>query len=201
VQTLVGQIKAQRRKLIDMLGDLIDEFPHLSGTLALLKELDGAVEESEAHLSELQEKRDRAEEDEGTAERQEKLSEEIATVAEEYSADRAKRDTRDTTLDNEPMEDLRLENPRLHQHLADILEEMPELAGLLTELVLRIKRLEQEGAGELNILGEQYGPLTPMWESMPHGPTASQFRQQLALWRSRETMLWRLLGQPLAVHR
>ena len=99
------------------------------------------------------------------------------------------------------MIDLRRKNRHLHDELMEKIEATPALMGLLTELVLRIQRLEKAGAEELQILGEAHGPLTDLWEAMPCSDEPSAFARQLQAWRAREAQLWRLLGAPLEVLR
>ncbi len=201
VATLEAKIRSQRLWLLDAVRDHVRAFPELSSSLRLLDRLLSALDHAEERLTELDQQQQEAEEREEEAAQRQALQQRISDATTELAADRAQRDPADTTRDNKPMIDLRRKNRHLHDELMEKIEATPALMGLLTELVLRIQRLEKAGAEELQILGEAHGPLTDLWEAMPCSDEPSAFARQLQAWRAREAQLWRLLGAPLEVLR
>ncbi len=187
---LSRQQEQTRAALCKMLGEDADELTGLFTATRMLEErLAAAWRQAED-----------AEQAEIALEQAAGLRHHIRLASEEYRSLRSQREPTDTLLDHEPLEDLRLSDPRLYAMLIAQIQDIPALTALYNELIRRIQRLRDAGAEQLPIPGERDGPLAPLWQ-MPAGPGLARYLMQLADWRAHERELWRRLGSPLEAER
>ena len=105
----------------------------------------------------------------------------------------------------DPMDDLRLANPRIHANLREIVEQVPALRLMICYMIYRIQDLENAIAQKLEEgiqfkIADQHdkdGPLADLWNLIPSSSDPSKFSVQYKRWEAKENQYWYLLKNPL----
>ena len=134
-----------------------------------------------------------------------RLLQEVGNITADLIGDRRQVSPSTPIHHTDPLEDLRLINPRIHASLQRVIQETPALRIMICHLIYRIQHI-QETLDEMEANDEGIrmasesdidGPLTPLWEQIPSSPDPSRFTSQYTQWCALENRMWYLLKNPL----
>jgi hypothetical protein len=134
-----------------------------------------------------------------------RLLQEVGDITADLIGDRRQLSPNTPIHHTDPLEDLRLINPRIHATLRNIIQKTPALRIMICHLIYRIQHIQQaldekEASGEKIRMAsdsEIDGPLTPLWEQIPNSPDPNRFSSQYTQWCALENRMWYLLKNPL----
>ena len=133
------------------------------------------------------------------------LLQEVGDVTADLIGDRRQQNPSAPIHHTDPLDDLRLVNPRIHGKLKAVIQNTPSLRIMICHLIYRIQdiqhALDEKKAEGVNIQmasdNDVDGPLTPLWEQVPSSSDPNRFVVQYQKWCTLENRMWYLLKNPL----